>query len=375
VLEEDGPAGAKMFRARESLRRAERAMQRLDYGDAINEAQTALSQALTARPDRAAVAVLVDAAVVEGVASFLLGKPEAAERAFRLATTLDPERTLDPIIYRSDIRASFARAQGQLRKSGAGKLVVRSDPQRALVLLDGRPVGHTGSDGTLTVERVPGGEHVVAVTAPGYWAHVTRARIEPTIPAEIDTILAPSDKPEHARDLVTVLRSTVAHAAPGGGASTTAALARDDAERARRDLAKLLEVEALVLVTATRGTPGGTDHAVIIVVQGGPDGALSAERVLEVGGQSSARTADAIHALLAPLLAPTMPPPSAAPALTATEAAPPPAPSRPPPPRRRWWLWAVVGGALAAAGTTAGVVLMSDVRYVGVVSPQRGPAR
>ncbi len=60
-----------------------------------------------------------------------------------------------------------------------GTLVVRSNVAGALVFINGNQVGRIGSNGSLTVTRLPVGNHEVVVIAPGFRAFVQSFTIQP----------------------------------------------------------------------------------------------------------------------------------------------------------------------------------------------------
>lgn len=60
-----------------------------------------------------------------------------------------------------------------------GTLTVRSNVAGALVFINGNQVGRIGSNGTLTVTRLPVGNHEVVVIAPGFRAFVQAFTIQP----------------------------------------------------------------------------------------------------------------------------------------------------------------------------------------------------
>lgn len=60
-----------------------------------------------------------------------------------------------------------------------GTLVVRSNVAGALVFINGNQVGRIGSNGTLTVTRLPVGNHEVVVIAPGFRAFVQAFTVQP----------------------------------------------------------------------------------------------------------------------------------------------------------------------------------------------------
>lgn len=347
AMEEPAPPDLPVFQAREALARARAAYATLAFETAVAEARSATGQALAGRPAPEQVALLAEAATLEGVAHHLLGRPDDAQRAFRFGLALDPRRSLDPIVYRPDILAAFGRARDQ--KPVAGKLVIRSTPGGARVELDGRPVGTTpGPEApALTLDGLPAGDHLVSVSIPGFWQKVYRRTIQAGLSDEIDVILPRADKPAHVRDVVGELRQAVSAGSP-------------EAEgRLRADLARVLEVDALVVVTGAEGAAGDTDRTASISVYDGHSAASLGDRVLELGRQKPAAISTEIWKMI----------PARSPSLKEQIVRGPKTPEPAPTPVwRRWWFMTGLG-AIIVAGTVGSAVLLSDTNYRAEITP------
>jgi hypothetical protein len=76
--------------------------------------------------------------------------------------------------------------------STAGWIYVTSNPGGAAVFLDGGTAGTTPASGTLNLNAVTAGDHIIMVKLDGYQDYTTSVNVQPAAVSQVDAVLVPS---------------------------------------------------------------------------------------------------------------------------------------------------------------------------------------
>lgn len=309
--------GLGLQEARSALRRARDAMARLDYGDAVAEAERGMKRAVDLPPDEEVINLLADLAFVRGDARFLDRDARGAARDFALVHRLDPGRTIDPFKHFPEEVELFEAAAKVEAMSSLDVLA----PAGGEVWVDGVAVG--APPATVAVAE---GLHAVTVTGANL---ITRGQ------------------------LVEVGRGGAKVELEAGAASSTTIV-----HRLRRRVVAAGGDEELERAVAALVRWVGAQDAV--VVGRGADGALTTRiysgRTAALGEARPARDVEP-RGILAPLRPIKMAPPP--PRGDGRPEVPPP--PEPPWYRRRWVQLGIAGTIVAGVLTTAAIVTTRPV--------------
>lgn len=269
-----------------------------------------------------------------GAVELALGRGEDAERDFRLAAALDPERAVTDAEFKPEVveRAAAARAAAPPR-------VVRrieAVPRGAAIEVDGRAMGQAPLEHELEV-----GLHVVVARAPGYAA---RAETVAVVASDAGAIVLRLDEDPDAA------------AALGGRRALRVGRGEEDATRAAEALMLYGDLDAVLILASVwrRGEAALLGQ----LCRGRP---LRCGRVVEIGHprarleQAAARLWREVQA--APRRFPLTMLGDAR--MTDREPAPGERPVHGGDTRRRWWRsgWLWLGVGSAALAVAAGIVL------------------
>ncbi|MFH1811582.1 MAG: PEGA domain-containing protein [Pseudomonadota bacterium] len=182
AVETDRGGSRQLLRARELLQRGEDLYVAFDYGPAA--AALAESAGLFASSlselDAEDVQRLYQARVLEGLAWFDAGRPEAAKEAFAKLATIRPDYQPEAASMPPAAQGLYQQAVREVLAAGTGSLQVASEPRGAEALVDGVVRGRT----PLTVEGLPLGTHRLTLVLPGYQrerAELDVTRRDPTV--------------------------------------------------------------------------------------------------------------------------------------------------------------------------------------------------
>lgn len=274
-----------------------------------------------------------------GAVWLLSGQADKAQDAFRRLLVIDPEFRLDARIFPPAMLEAFARMVREVEDSPRGAIEVSAQPDPALVFVDGRFRGLA----PIRVERLPAGDHLISVRAPG---HVPFGR-QVSVGASEDTPVACRLKPLPA---LSAFQREFPSDRMGGGEPLPRALL----ERARR--AKL---HRLVLGRTSRA---GAEIAFLLVWYDTATGLPLFERRGSFRPDAtdlSRSVAEAVSELS----------PGPGPVVDSGPSAPPPGGAIPhlageerfeeaeKPLYRRWWFWTALGAG--AAVTTLLAILLA----------------
>lgn len=275
-----------------------------------------------------------------GAVWLLKGDADKAEDAFRRLLVIDPEHRLDETIFPPAMLQVFSRMVREVADGPRGALEITAQPDPALVFVDGRFLGLT----PVRIERLPAGDHLVALRGPGLVPFGRQA----SVGAAEDTAVACRMKP--LAQLAAWQREF-----PGDRLGGGEPLPRSIQERARR--------AGLDRLWLGRTARLGAEISLALVMYDVGSGRVLFERTGRLPADSADPTGAAARAV-ADLLpgadlvvdsGPSLPPPSGPTVLRLAgeerfeEAAQPW--------YRRWWFWTALGAG--AAVTTILAILLA----------------
>lgn len=308
----------------------ERAYAAFDYAGAHELLATATADALAAADSGALAAILAEIWLWRGMIAVAEGDASAADRWFRAALRLRPDRVLDPAVVPPRVRAAYARARGPETRA-RGVLRLRVAPADAVVSVDDRRRASPAKP-----LSVAAGPHVVVVEQPGFARDARVVFVRPGDTLDLELQLAPETRAMAAR------RATAELAGARG----------PPPQRLLAALAELVGARWLLVVTDDRG------GVLVARLYDARTGARS--RAMTVPDDEPPRAiarmvaADSVDLRLpARADAPARTDLGGAPATARRDAAATPAWYE------RWWVWATVG-AVAVSATSAYVLTRDD---------------
>ncbi|NMB76585.1 MAG: PEGA domain-containing protein [Myxococcales bacterium] len=99
-----------------------------------------------------------------GAVWLLSGQGDKAQDAFRRLLVIDPEYRLDARIFPPAMLEAFAHMVREVEDAPRGAIDVSAQPDPALVFVD----GHFRGLAPVRIERLPAGDHLISVRAPGH---------------------------------------------------------------------------------------------------------------------------------------------------------------------------------------------------------------